>query len=263
MGMEGSKTVVRQLTITPSPVNLDDINLTPSALQAISSHGPQKANDASTGWVYENRRQIQQVLSFLYLGPTSALRGGQFIKDNGITMILAVRNSNSPGAGFNIVDRLAEELGLAKANVAVASQWELARAFPVATAKVNEHLAQTGRKGKVLVVCETGNERSAAVVAAYIMTVYGTDLVTAVQFVGLKRFCAMFDEDSKIALQVYGDILQARRDVKGVVSVPAQEDRVDSGKRRADELSTDDDEEMVVDEERYIERGFVPFVERR
>ncbi|KAK5660460.1 hypothetical protein OQA88_13006 [Cercophora sp. LCS_1] len=264
MGMDtaGGKGLFRALTLTPSPSNLGSAGLTEAAFQTVASYGPLAAKDNANQWVYEARRQIQQVLPYMYLGPASAVRDRQFIANEGITMMLALRNARFPTTGFVIVDKVAAELGIARENIDISGHWELAGAFTRAVGLINAHLELAGPRGRVLVVCETGNERSAAVVGAYIMTVYAVDLVMAVQFVGLKRFCVMFDDDTKNAMQVYGDILRARRDVQGFAGV---EQKVEGGKRRVDEVLVSEENGMVVDEvevERYTGRGFVPFVER-
>jgi serine/threonine/tyrosine-interacting protein len=73
---------------------------------------------------------------------------------------------------------------------------------------------ETFKRGRVLVYCETGNDRSAAIVAAYIMAVFGVDLVRALQFVCLQRFCSNFEDDTKYGLQSFEAILNARRTVQ-------------------------------------------------
>ncbi|KAK3081559.1 hypothetical protein LTR53_020464, partial [Teratosphaeriaceae sp. CCFEE 6253] len=83
---------------------------------------------------------------------------------------------------------------------------------------INEHLARshqrTGKVGKVLVFCESGNERSAGVVAAYLMETHAdVDFIKAMQLVQAQRFCANFDDAMKRLLQGYWDILRAGRQV--------------------------------------------------
>ena len=73
---------------------------------------------------------------------------------------------------------------------------------------------QTQTPGKVLVYCESGNDRSAALVAAYIMEMYGLDLVRTIQLLQNQRFCVAFDDEMKALLGNYADLLAARRDVE-------------------------------------------------
>ncbi|KAJ4294888.1 hypothetical protein N0V88_005127 [Collariella sp. IMI 366227] len=150
--------------------------------------------------------------------------------------------------------------------------------------KVNEHLLEVyyarereqqqqgveGR-GKVLVVCETGNDRSAAIVAAYLMTMYGLDTVQAVQFTQLQRFCVTLGDDTKYQLQAYGDILRAMGDVGGQSQQLHEKQQQQQGggrgtatlsKRRMDDDTDDDEMAGTDDAERYAGRNFAPFVEQ-
>ena len=183
-------------------------------------------------WKYEQRRMAQQILPFLYLGPMSAAKDKSFLQRAGITMVLVVRNTMSAQAKL-LGTRAAEEMGLDTKMIDVAGNQELIAAFPKAIELINVHLstvyqrdqasadqtmglAQIDRNitpGKVLVFCETGNERSAALVTAYIMAMYGTDLVKAIQIVQAQRFAVAFDDSLRNLLSTYEIMLQAKRDV--------------------------------------------------
>ena len=183
-------------------------------------------------WKYEQRRMAQQILPFLYLGPMAAARDKAFLQREGITMVLVVRNTMSAQAKL-LGTKAAEELGLASKMIDVAGNQELIAAFPKAIELINLHLStmyqrdqaraaegvsyseghQNVTPGKVLIFCETGNERSAALVTAYIMAMYATDLIKAIQIVQAQRFAVAFDDSLRNLLSTYEAILQARRDV--------------------------------------------------
>ncbi len=181
-------------------------------------------------WKYEQRRMAQQILPFLFLGPVSAARDSQFLQDNGITMVLAVRNTMSAQSKL-LSSKAAAELGIQCNFIDVAGNQELIAAFPKAIEIINAHLSSMyqntqNRKsqvseldgsfsipGRVLVFCESGNERSAAVVAAYLMAMYSMDLIPSIQIVQAHRFAVAFDDSSKNLLQTYATILRAKRDV--------------------------------------------------
>ncbi|GAB1316602.1 protein-tyrosine-phosphatase [Madurella fahalii] len=294
------------MCITPSPAAIFTLpgppHLTAADLAAITSDGrAQTASDpAASAWVYESRRRAQPVLDYLFLGPASAAKDGGFLAREGISMVLAARDARFAVPTGSVGAARAREL--AAAGVAVESVdvggpvgGSLVGAFDLAAAKVNEHLlgvyrqSAGRRKGRVLVCCETGNDRSAAIVAAYLMAVYGLDTVRAVQFVQLQRFCVTLGDDVKFLLQAYGDILRARADVARIAEAKAHPTQTEvqmqppsttmttetsttttkaqpQFKRRIEEMRMEDaegDEVMSeMDDERYAGRDFAPFVER-
>jgi hypothetical protein len=69
-------------------------------------------------------------------------------------------------------------------------------------------------KRKVLVFCESGNERSAAVVIAYIMVMLNLDAVRATYAVQQHRFCVSIEDPMKRILAAFESILLAKRDVE-------------------------------------------------
>ena len=61
--------------------------------------------------------------------------------------------------------------------------------------------------------CESGNERSAAMVVAYLMAMYSMHVVNAIQIVQAQRFAVAFDDPMRSLLQTYDAMLMAKRDV--------------------------------------------------
>ncbi|KAL2131127.1 hypothetical protein VTI74DRAFT_5538 [Chaetomium olivicolor] len=281
------------MTIHPSPRAVHATHLSPEQISVITQDKPQSAHiEVHSSWVYESRRRAQRVLDYLYLGPASAVRDRGFLEREGITMVLCARDARFAAVGAGTGDgmlvacakRAVEGMGIAVEAVDVVDGRDMVGAFGRAAAKVNAHLLEVGyarqrqqqqgmdqgmdqgkRRGKVLVVCETGNDRSAAIVASYLMTMYGLDTVRAVQFTQLQRFCVMLGDETKYQLQAYWDILRAMGDVGGQEQQPH---RAGDGarahvKRRMDDGGDPDDEMGGMDDgERYAGRNFVPFVER-
>lgn len=180
-------------------------------------------------WKYERRREAQMILPFLYLGPMVAAKDRDFLKEHGISMIMGIRQR---APAFSGAFKIAEELGIVATAIDVPNNQALIAAFQQASQRINEHLAAVYEAsvcnvdgpnlGKVLVFCESGNERSAAVVAAYLIEMLqGYDYIKAIQLCQVQRFCINFGEESKQLLQVYCDILNARRSVAQSVSTPA------------------------------------------
>jgi serine/threonine/tyrosine-interacting protein len=244
--------------------------------------------DNTREWKYECRREVQLITPFLYLGPSVGAKNRDFLSREGITMLLAIRDTRSAQAHLLSADKVAAELGIASASVDVAGNQELIAAFPKAVKLINDHLLQvyqqqainkenpsdgsirinaaTFRRGKVLVFCESGNERSACVVAAYLMTMYGMDLVNAVQFVQSQRFCVALGDSLKSLLLAFQDILQARRDVgQGSQNQPkpAPKRHYSETNSGEDGDTTMDTETELMDAERFRDRGdFMPFIDK-
>lgn len=188
------------------------------------TNGDYMVGSAMFDWKYEQRRTAQSILPFLFLGPVMAARDPHFLRNNGITLLMAVRDTKSAHAKL-LGSKAAQELGIPYTTVDTAGNQELIAAFPHGIETINAHLSamyqqsqgvpstQGSTPGKVLVFCESGNERSAAMVVAYLMAMYSMDIIKAIQIVQAQRFAVAFDDSMRILLQTYGTILQAKRDV--------------------------------------------------
>lgn len=237
-----------------------------------------------TDWTYERRREAQMILPFLYLGPMVAVKDRAFLRNQGITMVLGIRQRHSFES--KLMDgtlKIADELGIQRQTIDLINNQHLIRSFPDVTRIVNEHLTRVQQlqqngsvhapsMGKVLIFCESGNERSAGAVAAYLMEMHkDVDHVKAMQLCQAQRFCVNFDDGMKRLLQGYWDILCAKRDVgAGAVANGGNESLFfaprASSKRT---LEVDDEaEDMDLgddhgDSARFLERrSFTPFTDR-
>ncbi|GJN66320.1 hypothetical protein PLICBS_000337 [Purpureocillium lilacinum] len=218
------------LNLMPSFDNVDSAQLSSDDLTLITRNTTQIATDRACSWTYEQRRQAQSILDFLYLGPISAVRQHDFLLREGITMIVVARDVRMNHTKLLSVENANKVLGVAVCYLDIDAPQGMIPSFPHAIRAINDHLlavyhAQARQRdgrgqmlvdgsrfrgGKVLVCCESGNDRSAAVVAAYIMAVFGKGMVQTLQFMGIQRFCCCFDEDTKRTLQSWEDILRAR-----------------------------------------------------
>lgn len=235
-------------------------------------------------WAYERRRQAQMILPWLFLGPMVAAKDKGFFEREGITMVLAIRSRNNSMSGAL---QAARDAGLAVATIETPTYHTLISRFADTTRTINEHVAsvrqhaleQIGQPtlGKVLVFCESGNEKSAAVVAAYLMEILDNfDYIKAMQVCQAQRFCVNFDDTIKNILQSYWDILQARRSVSSFNAQQHQANNVSMGsthlqssfvaksKRTIEETRDDDDVDMEdrldpSDALRFQGRDIAPF----
>jgi serine/threonine/tyrosine-interacting protein len=175
-------------------------------------------------WNYAMRREAQAILPFLYLGPYVAAKDKEFLRQEGITMVLGI---TPPGTGVLTIGAMkaAAELGIAKATIEVAQARELISVFPTAWRTINMHLREMHNRaqlnpaggippGKVLIFCQTGCDISAGVAAAYLIETFAhMDYIKACQVCSTRRFSCAFDDNLKQLLRTYSDILHARRGV--------------------------------------------------
>lgn len=172
-------------------------------------------------WAYERRRQAQMILPWLFLGPMVAAKDKLWMEREGVTMVLAIRAQVNSMMGAM---QAAGDVCLEVATIEAPTFHSLIGRFAETTRLINQHVArvrqhtleQTGQPtlGKVLVFCESGNEKSAAVVAAYLMeTLDNFDYIKAMQVCQAQRFCVNFDDTIKNILRSHWDIVQARRTV--------------------------------------------------
>ncbi|CAG8943623.1 unnamed protein product [Penicillium salamii] len=243
-------------------------------------------------WSYEMRRQAQSVLPFLSLGPSSCLRDIDYLRNQGFTLLLAIRSRHSAHARLVSGDKAAAEAGIMADTVDVLDNQELISAFPRAIRRINDHLAGVDidssvsalnglqQKSKVLVFCESGNERSASVVIAYIMVMLNLSALEAIHTIQQRRFCVSIEDPMKRTLAAFESILSAKRDVERVkhtipprINVPAtlappSPSPVLAKKRsfqdhREDYHAMDDEMEVDGDEDSFVERKpNAPFQDR-
>ncbi|QSZ33586.1 hypothetical protein DSL72_005154 [Monilinia vaccinii-corymbosi] len=226
-------------------------------------------------WKYEMRRHIQAILSFLYLGPSSGAREIETLRREGITMLLVIRDTMTAQARILSGAKVARQLGIEDGAVDVSGNMELIAAFPRAIQTINDHLVRVFRHRyphgvtslplngapKVLLFCESGNERSAAVAVAYLMATYELGLIEAVQYVQNQRFCVALDDEMKHTLLNYHQLLEARRSVTQTRQTDATVPLKSKRRLDADDDELDMDQSQQDDMDRFGGRAkFAPFV---
>ena len=98
------------------------------------------AVDSHSHWQYSYRRNAQLILPFLYLGPSTAAKDAEFLKREGITLLLATRNAKTALASLCSGDKIARQLGIASESIDTAGNQELIAAFPRVVKCINDHL---------------------------------------------------------------------------------------------------------------------------
>ncbi|KAL6856754.1 protein-tyrosine phosphatase-like protein [Trichoderma novae-zelandiae] len=265
-----------KIVLEPSQRRVDPQLVSRENLAIITGNRKQVSVDNTWLWKYEQRREAQRILDYLYLGPTSVVRDHEFLQREAITMVVVARDSRAP-MHLGSLDKAAATLGISTCYIDIDPNHILA-AFYRTLAVINDHLLSNHSSGmdmadvsrglgKVLVVCDSGTERGPPLVAAYIMAVFGQDLMTALQFVNIQRFCCNFTEEAKRALLTWDGLLQAGAFV-ALHSAGNQHPAVHrsiSTKRELEEMMADDDmmgHDVPADDERFEGRGsFMPFRE--
>ena len=202
----------------------------PSFIHCLTSQGC-NLNHRMLEWKYEERRNAQAILPFLFLGPSTAAQDKCFLRDTGITFVIAVRSDDSRRSKLVTKLDAGEELGLETAVVVGSTPLQIISQLPGAVKLINDHLRRSMSdaklagvsinvnlppdfiRGKVLVFCENGNERSSAIVLAYLMAMYNLSAIEAIQAVQSQRFCITAEEPMKQMLLQFQDLLRAKRDV--------------------------------------------------
>ena len=176
-------------------------------------------------WAYEMRRDAQAILPFLFLGPVSAAKDPSFIKCVGITLMIAARSGNAAKARPSLLhpDRISTTAGLVTMTCDFEGSHDLFPKLRPTIQAINEHLLNTCSRvpiqdvsdvrGKVFIFCETGNERSAIVVAAYLIAVFGVSAISAIHLIQSQRFSLTMDDRGKKMLADFYDLVQAEYEV--------------------------------------------------
>jgi serine/threonine/tyrosine-interacting protein len=239
-------------------------------------------------WKWDMRREAQFILPFMLLGPSSAMRDAKFIADNNITMVVAVRPRKAVQSRPAFLDpkTFASCANLATATLDFDDAREIIPLVRPVVKVINNHLEASSNirpltkltdiRGRVLLFCESGNDRSALLAAAYLVAVFGIDPVTAINTVQSQRFCMTLSDDLKRTLVDLYDIVSAERQVSifhevmmtsardqnNNLSINAQPTR--TTKRSVDDFY-DSDEDMMddIEESRKTSdrKGVAPFMD--
>ncbi|KWU41460.1 phosphatases II [Rhodotorula sp. JG-1b] len=170
-------------------------------LQALEDQVPNR-----TDWKYEMRREAQEILPGLYVGPFQPSMKREVLKNLGVTHILCIaetreaqvgteqtRNSHRPTAdpildlySHILKPKFPGEFEYLIQDIRDADDQNLIRIFPQACQFIDGALQNGGR---VLVHCGDGISRSPAIVTAYVMIKTGLGHEDAFAFVQARRFC--------------------------------------------------------------------------
>lgn len=143
------------------------------------------------------RRQMQEILPGLFLGPYSCSKDLELLQQNAISHIVSIRDSSEK---MLLRPRFPEHFRYFEIEVSDSPNERLIPHFPQAKAFIDDALYNGGR---VFVHCNGGISRSPAFVVAYVMETVKMDYQQAYSYVQNRRFCMNPNEGFKVQLKVY------------------------------------------------------------
>ncbi|RLU22453.1 hypothetical protein DMN91_004731 [Ooceraea biroi] len=163
--------------------------------------------EGSKEWTYTMRRNMQEVVPGLFLGPYSAASRSklQALLDQRITHIVCVRHAIE--ANF-IRPNFPQQFKYLVLEIADTATENIIQHFQKVKFFINEGLRSGGR---VLVHGNAGISRSAALVLAYVMETYDLNLKHAYTIVQQRRFCINPSESFMTQLKEYEPIYRAQK----------------------------------------------------
>ncbi|KAL4656250.1 serine/threonine/tyrosine-interacting protein [Arapaima gigas] len=174
-----------------------------------------QVTDVFQDWSYPMRREMQEIIPGLFLGPYSAAMKSKLptLEKHGITHIICVRQDIE--ANF-IKPNFPLKFRYLVLDIADNPMENIIRYFPVTKEFVDGSL-QTG--GKVLIHGNAGISRSAALVIAYLMETFGIKYREAFTYVQERRFCINPNVGFVHQMQEYEAIYQARLTIRMMSAV--------------------------------------------
>ncbi|KAI8875460.1 phosphatases II [Backusella circina FSU 941] len=157
-------------------------------------------------WHYEMRREIQEIIPGLFLGPFSSCRSVEELQQAGITHILCFIDENEQRL-FR-TQHLSSNFIYQTVAITDSNLQNIIPFFGQTTQWIADALAQNG---KVIACCSGGLSRSPTFVIAYIMETFGLEAIQAYHFVQNKRLCINPNDGFKSQLKEYEPIYKARQ----------------------------------------------------
>ncbi|KAI0826874.1 phosphatases II [Trametes gibbosa] len=201
----------------------------------VQQQSPDQLRDLIQGpndveWTYEMRRQCQEILPHLYLGPLQASKSLETLQSLGITHIVCIRDAKE---AFSVRPRFPDHFQYMVLDVQDNEEQNLIRLFPQAKQFIDEAIAQGGC---ALVHCNGGISLSPAFVVMYVMQHLGLSWEDALHLVQNRRYCISPNGGFLTQIKEYESIYKA---TNAVASYPQQ--RILSARRKRSDEGDDDD----------------------
>lgn len=272
---------VLQLTYRPFQMNSTTYG-NPALLRAMSAVALAPIAYAANkySWKYDSRHKAQAVLPFLHLGPAPIARDATYITQNGISMVIAVRSAQSAIAQPKWLDpsRFPSCANLQTATFDVDGPFDVIQRIKPMLKTMTDHLeartvdrtisSLTDVGGKILVFCESGNDRSPVLVVAYLMLVYGIAWHESLNLIHAYRFSVSLSGNMNEMLKTLEGMFRAEADTAAVFNGIQNQHQAQVGgfdRRRGSKRTIDDaydtDETMTEENETSDRPGTAPFID--
>lgn len=256
----------------------------PQFLHSMASHflAPALYAARKSDWDYNLRHNAQPILPFLFLGPAPVARDATFITSNGITMAIAVRSAQSAAKLPKLLNpsRFPSCADIETATFDVDTPYDvITRIKPIIKAMA-DHIEARNQgqtlsnindiQGRILVFCESGNDRSPVLVAGFLMIIYGLPWQQALNFIHAHRFSVCLTTGMNEMLQTLEGMLKAEFDTvpplvisneSGTLQVPHAVQVHRRVSKRSIDDAYDSDASMPDLPEVGIRVGIAPFID--
>jgi len=194
---------------------------------------------ADVEWRYEMRRECQDIIPGLLLGPFQVSKQLDKLTAMGITHIMCIRDAKE---AFSVYPRFPDRFQYLVLDVQDNEEQNLIRLFPSAQEFTRRALAQGGR---VLMHCNGGISLSPAFAIMFVMQHFSLSWEDALQYVQNRRYCISPNGGFLTQLKEYESIYRASQAVASFSGMSGSATR-----RKRDDAEEEDDDEDA----RYLER---------
>lgn len=196
-------------------------------------------------WKYEMRRECQEILPGLILGPLQAAKSLDILQGLGVTHIVCIRDAKE---AFSVKPRFPDHFRYLVVDLADSEEQNLIRYFPAAKRFIDDAIRAEGR---VLVHCNGGISSSPAFVIMFVMQHFQISWEDALHYVQNRRYCISPNSGFITQIKEYEPIYKAS---VAVAQHPIpQIDR--STSRRKRESDDDDEETGRTDKRQAVDDG--------
>jgi len=191
-------------------------------------------------WTYTMRREMQEIVPGLYLGPYAAAGKKNFsrLETAGVTHVVCVRQEIERNF---IKPNFEPQLKYLVITLADSCIEAIIPKIKETKEFIDKSLAAGG---KVLVHCNDGMSRSASLVIAYIMQTYGMDFRSALHYVQQRRFCVQPNDGFEQQLKEFEPIYRAL--IENRIEPEVRQSNVSVKRDREDESDDEDSEDLSV-----------------